>query len=398
MKLGLTTWGLAKWSDTTSSDTWDTERIADFVATIFKQKKVNELDYRIIKESLMKEAGMNVHQAQGLLIHNPVIKTRKGIKSGERVAVFQSNYKNILAQAKYIKTSRRVDQRQYIEESVHSILDGVPDKQMPLADLIRLLQKQLDNSELSLYGHINRMNSIELISIPNSRRKICRVKGAMDSTGFGTLRDRVNKSVRAILETMPNKQIPLDDLIKRLQKEYHRPKATFYHYIADFDYVERLDIPNSHAKLCRMKDTQRTELFPQVQNITDTTLREKVERALPFLTEENVDIGLFLLSKEFEVTLKTYLINASMTGKLSVLPQGKTPDKWNLHGMVECAKDNGIITDYATFHYLRQARNERAHGTMPSLAERQLLMKSIQHIAGLYIDYIKLLDDLTQNL
>jgi hypothetical protein len=141
-----------------------------------------------------------------------------------------------------------------------------------------------------------------------------------------------------------------------------------------------------------------SDLFPQVQNIADATLREKVERALPFLTEENVDIGLFLLSKEFEATLKSYLIKASAKGKLVTLPPGKGPDKWTLNGMVDCAKDNGIITDHATFHYLRQARNDRAHGTMPSLPERQLLMKYVQYIADLYIDYIKILDDLFQNL
>lgn len=401
VKVGLKTWGLAKWSDTTSSDSWNRERIADFVATIFKQNKVKELDYQVIKQALMDEFGISAKQAQGLLAQNPVIKTHRGTKWGERRAVYQSNYKDVLAQAKTKIPRPKVNLRQLLHETVRSILEKAPDKQIPLSDLMKLLQKQFGIAESTFYSYINQMNFVERMDVPNSSKKICRLKETQISpisSRSGTLREKVNISVRTILEAVPNKQIPLDDLIKRLQKEYRHPKATFYQYIADLDYVERLDIPNSHAKLCRMKDIQRAELFPQVQNITDTTLREKVERALPFMTEENVDIGLFLLSKEFEATLKTYLINASMKGKLSVLPQGKTPDKWTLNGMVECAKDNGIITDYATFHYLRQARNERAHGTMPSLAERQLLMKSIQYIAGLYIDYIKLLDDLTQNL
>jgi hypothetical protein len=224
------------------------------------------------------------------------------------------------------------------------------------------------------------------------------LKNTQLSATRGTLRQRISDSSRGILEAAPNKQMALAELIIRLQKEYDCPKATLYQYIADIDYVERLEVPGSHVKLLRIKGTQGTDLFPQVQNIINTTLKEKVERVLSFLTEENVDIGLFLLSKEFEATLKTYLLKASREGKLSVPPQGKTPDKWNLIGMVESAKENGIITDHATFHYLRQTRNDRAHGTMPSLAERQLLMKSILYIAGLYIDYIKLLDDLTQNL
>jgi len=253
-KIGLTTWGLAKWSDTAGSDTWGPERIAAFVAAIFKRNKVTELDYKIIKEALMKEAGINAHQAQGLLNHSPVIKTRNGTKWGERIAIFQPNYKNMLAQAKTSKTRRGVDQRQQIGERVHNILDGAPDKQMPMADLIRDLQEQFDISEPSLSGYIKRMNSIDLIGPPNSQKKICRVNGPMDSLGAGTLRDRVNKGVRAILEAAPNKQLSYRDLMNRLQKEHRYSEDTLYRYIKDLDYVERLNIPNSSAKVCRLKD------------------------------------------------------------------------------------------------------------------------------------------------
>src|SRR5260370_21355970 len=113
---------------------------------------------------------------------------------------------------------------------------------------------------MSFYNYIRAMPSIELISVPNSRRKICRLQGAVDSSRFGTLRDRVNKSVYAILEASPNKQILLDDLIKRLIKEHPCPKHTLYRYIADLDYVERLNIPNSNAKLCRLKEARVLEV------------------------------------------------------------------------------------------------------------------------------------------
>jgi hypothetical protein len=66
--------------------------------------------------------------------------------------------------------------------------------------------------------------------------------------------------------------------------------------------------------------------------------------------------------------------------------------------MVDCARDHDIVTDHAVFHFLRQQRNDRAHGTMPSLEERRILMSSAQYIAGLYVDYIKLLSDLSEEL
>ena len=61
--------------------------------------------------------------------------------------------------------------------------------------------------------------------------------------------------------------------------------------------------------------------------------------------------------------------------------------------MVIVAKNNGVITDLSVLNYLRQERNNRAHGTMPSLAERQLTMRNVRNLAGLYVDYIKVLDD-----
>ena len=58
--------------------------------------------------------------------------------------------------------------------------------------------------------------------------------------------------------------------------------------------------------------------------------------------------------------------------------------------MVDCAKENGLITDLGITYLLRQERNNRAHGSRPSLAERRVLLNSAQYIAGMYIDYILL--------
>jgi hypothetical protein len=397
-RIGRNTWGLATWSDAIDAQTWNIEQVADFVASIFKRYKVKELDYKIIKEALMQEAGVNAHQAQGLLNYNPVIKTRRGSKWDERVSVFEPNYKDVLAQAKTPFSRRGESLRQKITKSVHSMLDAQPGKQMPMSELIRYLQLQFDCSETTLYQYVGKMISVERIEAPTSHTKICRLKEVKDSALSGTLREQVSESVRSILETAHNKQMSLSELIKRLRREYYCPKATLYQYIAHLDFVERINVPHSSAKICRLKKVHDALVFPQIENIVNPILREKIERTLLFLNEENVDVELFLLSKEFEATLKAYLIAADAKGKLRSPPPGKIADKWNLSGMVECARENRIISDHAVFHYLRQSRNDRAHGTMPSLEERRLLMKSVQYIAGLYIDYIKLLDTLSLSL
>jgi hypothetical protein len=201
-----------------------------------------------------------------------------------------------------------------------------------------------------------------------------------------TLRQRASESVRRILMTVPGKQMPLAELVERLKSEFKCSARKLYRYIQDLDYIEQTELPGSGIKVCCIRGTQETLVFPQVQSIANEALREKIERALSFLNEENVDIGLFLLSKEFEATLKAYLVTAKTKGKLYIT-LGKDPDKWKLVNMVDCAKENGIINNHAVFHYLRQERNDRAHGTMPTLEERRVLMNHVTYIAGLYINY-----------
>ncbi len=196
---------------------------------------------------------------------------------------------------------------------------------------------------------------------------------------------------------MPGKQLALTELIARLRKEYGQSDATLYQHITAFDYIEQIDMPGTNIRVCRIKGTKIVLTFPQVEQIATFDLRQKVVRTLPFLNEENVDIGLFLLSKEFEVTLKTYLLVAHAKGKLQI-PVKDPPDRWKLEQMIEWVRKNDIITDHAVLNYLRQTRNDRAHGGTPSLAEKHALMLGVQYLVDLYIDYIKLFDDLTRNL
>src|ERR1019366_2015539 len=107
--------------------------------------------------------------------------------------------------------------------------------------------------------------SIERLDIPDSNKKMCRAKEFNGVVTGGNLRERISKSVRVILETMPDKQMPLASLIVLLQKEYNCPKPTLYQYIAHLDYIERINIPNSTARLCRIKDMQGKLLFQQVK-------------------------------------------------------------------------------------------------------------------------------------
>lgn len=285
-KVSTATWGLATWSDTITSDVWNTEQIADFVAELFKKFKTREMDYRIVKEALMEEAKIGAGTAQALLNFNPVIKTRNGKKSGERVAIFQPNYRHILAEPEAFNVRSKQSALPRIEAKVRSILESAPGRQMSMIDLIRELQKQEGYAESTLYNYIAQIHFIERLEGTNHNQKICHLKEVREGTNSrygGTLREKIMKSVKLILESAPNKQISLTDLVYRLQKEYSCPKATLYQYIAHMDDVEKISIPNSSTKICRIKDMHTAQLSQQAMEISNVLLRENVLRALPDL-------------------------------------------------------------------------------------------------------------------
>jgi Sigma-70, region 4 len=319
-KIDRTTWGLASWSEAANAVTWNPEQVAEFVASVFKTKRVKELDYKIIKQALMEKVNITDREAQGLLNINPVIKTRRDLETNKLYAIFQSDYANI-----------------------------------PI--------------------------------------KI----GTKDSRKSLTLREQIDTTVREILEAAPNQQVSLAELVERVQRKYSCPKHTAYQYISKLDYVERFDVAGSGVRVCKIKDVSSKLVFPKVQEICSQNLRSNIERALLYLNEEAVDIGLFLLSKEFEVTLKNYLVTADLKGSLVKTP-GPDVNKWKLNNMIDCLVSNKIIIDNSIPHFLRQERNYRAHGEMPSLAERRVLMSSVPSVAGMYVDYIKLFDDLLNSL
>lgn len=319
VKVDRTRYGLATWAETRDAQIWNPRQVAEFVAGVFRECKAKRLEYHVVRDALMGAASVTARQAQGLLMHNPVIKTQAGEKWNERFAVFQPDYEV-------------------------------------------------------------RLNSDE--RIPARKQP--------------TLREKMSERARGMLAAAPGRKLPLTELVAKLSREFDSHKHTVYQYISNFDFVETSGLSGERYKVCRLKDSSET-IFPRVRGIATIELRQKVERTLPFLTDDHVDIGLFLLSKEFEAALKNYLKTAQAKGALRIAPS-KAVDELRLNDMVILAKDNGIITDLSVLNYLRQERNNRAHGTMPTLVERQLLMRNVENLAGLYIDYINVLDDAYNDL
>jgi hypothetical protein len=126
--------------------------------------------------------------------------------------------------------------------------------------------------------------------------------------------------------------------------------------------------------------------FPEIQSISDDVIKEDLIRAVRLLNVDSVDVGLFQLGKIFEQQLKAFLIDAQLSHAFSV----SNNDLDNLSRMIECLDRNGLISHKRYLTFLREERNERAHGKIPSINERKRLLPQAIFIAGLYIEYIGL--------
>jgi hypothetical protein len=215
-----------------------------------------------------------------------------------------------------------------------------------------------------------------------------------------TLLEEIGESVREMLIKSPNHQLSLKQILAQLTpryaNRYRRPYNVLHGYVSRLDFVEKYAADDSGTVMCRLiKEAEPNEqLKKKVQQIKTATIRENALRALSFLNEDDVDVALFLLSKEFEDALKQYVLSAIKLGQIVANVTASS----RLFDLVTTVDKAGILDDSAAVHFLRQSRNKRAHGSMPSKEERKIMMNNISITAGMYIDYICFFDDLyTEN-
>jgi S-ribosylhomocysteine lyase LuxS involved in autoinducer biosynthesis len=171
-------------------------------------------------------------------------------------------------------------------------------------------------------------------------------------------------------------------------------RPTFYAYLAKMKNVVKED--SSTGLKCRLTQPNKNEhlQFPQIKNISDSVLRGDLNRAIKNLNIEHVDLGLFGLGRIFEAELKSFLQKAREKKVFTVT----TADLEKLASMIDCVERNKIISEKHVLTFLRQDRNERAHGKIPSSEERERLLQDAPHSAGLFIQYISILNKKKQEL
>jgi hypothetical protein len=229
---------------------------------------------------------------------------------------------------------------------------------------------------------------------PDHHKRIARFRADWKSVR-GVLKERVRPlqseqlvdRTKALLRDAPTGELPLIEIVRRLEAEMRIQRPNIYAAIDQSDELEKIAVEGSVFKICRLRGRSDAK-FPQIQDLRNIQWKQECERAVLKLTLEEVDIGLFLLGRQFDQAMRQMLEVARNSGSLPVLDGHIN----KLQNRIDWALNQGVFRDKATLNLLRIERNERGHEP-PTLDERRAIMKFAPFLAGLYLDYLILIQD-----
>ena len=198
--------------------------------------------------------------------------------------------------------------------------------------------------------------------------------------------DKISDAIRAKLSQSPTRERPLIELVRELEVEYKMIRQTVYAVVTQSDEFEEVPVEGSAFKICRFIGETRPE-FPQLAELQNDNWRNECSRGLSSLNVENVDVGLFILGRQFDSAMEELLRSAQHAGA----PPVSDHDQKKLYHRIDWALRHGVFTDKATADLLRTQRNERGH-MPPSETERRAMMKFAPYMASLYLDYLIIIE------
>jgi hypothetical protein len=223
---------------------------------------------------------------------------------------------------------------------------------------------------------------------PDYKEQLAKRNAGFVATGQVTKKNQkheVQEVARHLLVTSPQKQMLLSELATSIVKQSGIPKSAVYRYLSEAEFIEKVDVSGSNAKMCRLRQGSSLS-FPQLNNLPEGHIAAEARRAFSKLTVDEVDIGLFLLGRLFEGVLKDYVLTVEQMSTYNVTPPG---DK-KLANLVAWIKKEGIVVDSTVLQVLREERNERAHGQVPPMEERQRILDGVEWVVNRYLDHILL--------
>lgn len=264
----------------------------------------------------------------------------------------------------------------------------------PIQNAISIISKRTKLSEATIRQRLARLEVIQIRKVPGRRHSevFCENIDALDLvTGNNRilLRDQIQDEIRAILYERPNKQLRKGELYKLVTKNVKCLKPTFYQYIEKMDDIETEQKGNSIFVMYRHKEVGSRLDLNVHQYKPSPDLMKKLSRALSKLTLDEVDMALFEFGVLFENAIRDYLV--ALRKKEPAKVSGNDLSK--LAAMIDCAVREKIVTKGHHLNVLREERNNRAHGNIPSKEEREVLYNKAHYIADLFLNYICFFDN-----
>ncbi|MEM9905792.1 MAG: HTH domain-containing protein [Cyanobacteria bacterium P01_D01_bin.44] len=264
---------------------------------------------------------------------------------------------------------------------------------MRLADLVRQVKEKTSLAEMTVRTRVKKSRNFELKQDGNSNnytvycinRNFGKTNLNMESSKE-LLRDKIQNEITSILQANPNAPITKGDLYFLVKKEVDCIRPTFYAYLSEMDDIKQYtDSGKSYCVYEYHEQYGSVDIDPALlDSCSDAELLKRLKRAINKLNIDEVDLGLFELGRIFENELKDYLLIAKQNSVIQVYRK----DLERLVRMIDCVVRENVVSKGYYLHILREERNERAHGKIPNLDERKVILNKAHYIAELYVQSI----------
>lgn len=264
------------------------------------------------------------------------------------------------------------------------------------SDLIKEVKNNTGISEATIRKAIKICREIE--AVDRSGRSVLLKCTDIRLTSLSTkkprelLREKVQQEVVSVMSLRQGKRIQKIKLYEEVVRKVDCIRPTFYAYLSEMTDIKQY---HEHGKYyCEMDlEASASSAIPYLdlsplENCSDPETVTNVIKATDKLNDKDVDVGLFELGRIFENTIKRYLELSKEQAKFTVTKK----DMERLASMISCIDRNKdvIPIKFKPYHLtlLREDRNLRAHGRMPSESERAIILMKSPFIVEMYIDYI----------
>lgn len=332
-------------------------------------------------------------------IHDEVIKTRKRIPL-RSIKSYLSNHRDIFCRIDkgvYGLKVWNLKEYQYISPSSNkpSLDDAAKllfktNNSLRFAEAIRELMDITGLAQPTIRQNIRESEHFSFSKAPTGKGLIItcinpNFESLSEVNSKGTLRDKIHEEIRTVLYTHPNQAYLKGELYKIISEQVECIKPTFYSYLSEMKDISSYKNDGKVYSIFELDEPKENLDIETSQLVISEELSTNLNRALSKLNIEEIDIGLFELGRIFESELKQYLLAAKEKGLIQV----SNNDLSSLVKMITCVVREGIISKGYYLHLLREERNARAHGEIPTENQRQNLMNKAPYLVEKFIEYIE---------